>query len=42
MARNPRHGYIVAHDVPKVDALKRLFPALYRDTPVLVSTAAAN
>jgi peptide-methionine (S)-S-oxide reductase len=28
MKRNPRHPYILAHDVPKVAALKRLFPAL--------------
>jgi peptide-methionine (S)-S-oxide reductase len=30
MARNPRHPYILAHDVPKVAALKKLFPALYK------------
>jgi peptide-methionine (S)-S-oxide reductase len=30
MRKNPRHPYIMAHDVPKVEALKRLFPALYR------------
>jgi peptide-methionine (S)-S-oxide reductase len=30
MARNPNHGYIRAHDAPKVTALKRLFPAQYR------------
>jgi peptide-methionine (S)-S-oxide reductase len=30
MRKNPRHPYIVAHDVPKVEALKRLFPARYR------------
>jgi peptide-methionine (S)-S-oxide reductase len=30
MKRNPRHPYILAHDVPKVAALKKLFPALYR------------
>lgn len=27
--RNPSHPYIVAHDRPKVAALKRQFPALY-------------
>ena len=27
MRRNPRHPYILAHDVPKVAALKKLFPA---------------
>ena len=31
MKRNPRHPYILAHDVPKVAALKRIFPASYRD-----------
>ena len=30
MRKNPRHPYILAHDVPKVVALRRLFPALYR------------
>jgi peptide-methionine (S)-S-oxide reductase len=29
MKKNPRHPYIVAHDVPKVAALKRLFPERY-------------
>ncbi len=31
MRKNPRHPYILAHDVPKVAALKRAFPASYRD-----------
>jgi len=30
MRNNPNHPYILAHDVPKVQALKRLFPSLYR------------
>ena len=30
MKKNPRHPYILAHDVPKVAALKRAFPAFYR------------
>lgn len=30
MVRNPRHGYIVRWDAPKVAALKTAFPALYR------------
>ncbi len=30
MAKNPNHGYIVAWDAPKVAALKRMFPALYK------------
>jgi peptide-methionine (S)-S-oxide reductase len=30
MKRNPRHPYILAHDVPKVAALRRKFPQVYR------------
>lgn len=30
MANNPRHGYIIRWDAPKVGALKSLFPAQYR------------
>lgn len=30
MARNPRHGYIVRWDKPKVEALAKLFPRHYR------------
>ena len=30
MKKNPRHPYILAHDVPKVAALKRMFPRMYR------------
>jgi peptide-methionine (S)-S-oxide reductase len=37
LLRNPTHGYIVANDVPKVQALKRLFPEAWRDEPVRVS-----
>lgn len=29
-AKNPRHGYIVQWDAPKVAALKRLYPGVYR------------
>jgi peptide-methionine (S)-S-oxide reductase len=28
---NPSNPYIVANDIPKLDGLKQLFPALYRD-----------
>jgi peptide-methionine (S)-S-oxide reductase len=34
---HPRHPYIAINDIPKVEALKQLFPSLYRDTPVLVA-----
>ena len=37
LTRNPRYPYIVINDLPKLEALKRLFPDLYRATPVLVA-----
>jgi peptide methionine sulfoxide reductase msrA/msrB len=37
---HPNQAYIVYNDAPKVAALKRQLPALYRETPVLVSDAA--
>ena len=39
LAKNPAYPYIVYNDLPKVANLKRLFPALYRPDPVLVSAA---
>lgn len=36
LARNPAYPYIVVNDLPKVVALKRLFPAFYREQPILV------
>ncbi|MET0350548.1 MAG: peptide-methionine (S)-S-oxide reductase MsrA [Rhizobacter sp.] len=36
LARNPGDRYIVVNDLPKLDDLKRLFPAAWRDKPVLV------
>lgn len=39
LARNPGYPYIVVNDLPKVEALKRLFPELYRQKPVLVGGA---
>ncbi len=33
---NPRYPYIVYNDLPKVEALKKMYPDLYRDKPVLV------
>jgi peptide-methionine (S)-S-oxide reductase len=35
---NPTWPYIVHHDLPKIAALKSLFPNAYRDEPVLVGT----
>jgi peptide-methionine (S)-S-oxide reductase len=34
---HPTYPYIAINDVPKVESLKRLFPALYRPEPVLVA-----
>ena len=42
MVRNPAYPYIVIHDRPKLESLKRLFPALYRTEPVLVSAQPTN
>jgi peptide-methionine (S)-S-oxide reductase len=39
LTRYPTHPYIVINDIPKVENLKRFFPQLYRDKPVLVSQA---
>jgi peptide-methionine (S)-S-oxide reductase len=39
LTRNPRYPYIVINDLPKIENLKRLFPDLYRTTPVLVAAA---
>lgn len=36
LTRHPRNPYIVINDLPKIQNLKRLFPDLYRATPVLV------
>jgi peptide-methionine (S)-S-oxide reductase len=33
---NPRQPYIAIHDMPKLEALKKLFPQRYRPDPVLV------
>lgn len=36
LIHNPTYPYIVYNDLPKIDNLKRLFPAVYRGTPVKV------
>ena len=36
---HPSQPYIVFNDRPKVEDLKRLFPDIYRETPVLVTAA---
>lgn len=40
LERNPTYPYIVYNDLPKVEALRRLFPDLYSDKPVLVEAQA--
>ena len=37
LVRHPTHPYIAYNDLPKVENLKRVFPELYRDDPVLVN-----
>lgn len=39
---HPTNPYIARHDLPKIDGLKRLFPASSRDAPVLVRVAGAK
>ena len=36
---NPKYPYIAYYDLPKVENLKRMFPDLYREQPVLVMQA---
>jgi peptide-methionine (S)-S-oxide reductase len=38
MTKHPSNPYIMYNDLPKVAELKRVFPELYRPTPVLVGT----
>ena len=37
LTRHPQAPYIAVNDMPKVDGLKTLFGAAYRDTPALVA-----
>ena len=37
LIHNPRAPYIVYNDLPKIENLKRLFPALYRSAPALTN-----
>ena len=39
LTRYPTYPYIVINDLPKVESVKRLYPALFRDEPVLVANA---
>ena len=39
LVRNPTYPYIVIHDLPKVENLRRVYPGVYRPDPVLVATS---
>ncbi|MCU1350265.1 MAG: msrAB [Acidobacteria bacterium] len=39
LIRNPHDGYIVVNDLPKIAALKKVYPELYRATPVALVAA---
>jgi peptide-methionine (S)-S-oxide reductase len=36
LERNPSNPYIAINDLPKLRDLQRVFPGMYRDTPILV------
>ncbi|HXH41689.1 MAG TPA: peptide-methionine (S)-S-oxide reductase, partial [Thermoanaerobaculia bacterium] len=38
LIHNPTQPYIVYNDLPKIDALKRVYPQLYRPTPVALAS----
>ena len=42
LVRHPAQPYIAMNDLPKVEALKALFPAVWRDTPATVGALAAR
>jgi peptide-methionine (S)-S-oxide reductase len=39
LIHNPTQPYIVYNDLPEIEALKRVSPELYRDTPVTLTSA---
>ena len=39
LIRNPQQPYIVYNDLPKIEALKRVYPEFYRATPVMLRSA---
>jgi peptide-methionine (S)-S-oxide reductase len=41
LIHNPTYPYIVVNDLPKIDALKHVWPALYRDKAVMLQQNAA-
>lgn len=42
LVRHPDQPYIAINDAPKVEALHRLFPQLWRETPATVEALAGN
>ena len=42
LTTHPSHPYIVFNDLPKIEALKRQFPDLYRADPVLVAATSLS
>ncbi|HTU54453.1 MAG TPA: peptide-methionine (S)-S-oxide reductase MsrA [Acetobacteraceae bacterium] len=42
LVRNPDNAYIVVNDMPKIERLKRLFPASWRTDPVLVEKGSGS
>jgi len=42
LVRNPDNPYIVVNDMPKIERLKRLFPASWRTDPVLVEKGSGS
>ena len=41
LIKNPSYPYIVVNDLPKITALKRVFPSVYRDAPVKLALGAS-
>ena len=39
LVKNPTYPYIVYNDLPKIDALKRVWPRYWREKPVLLTVA---
>ncbi|MEJ0043315.1 MAG: peptide-methionine (S)-S-oxide reductase MsrA [Rhizomicrobium sp.] len=40
LIKNPTHPYIVYNDLPKIAALKQVWPGLYREKPAMLASAA--
>jgi peptide-methionine (S)-S-oxide reductase len=39
LIHNPTQPYIVRNDLPKIEALKKVYPELYRETQVMLTSA---